>query len=221
MGVSMRNRALWLATLFLGIALSGLKVHAQADEASSSTGDTAQQKSNATQTQTPDKASAATAVDPAEKEKPQKESDAPADKGKLHLRLGTVWVGGGYSHFSGPYYYPYGPYGFYPGDWVYGSAWYPIWGGYPYYPSGYFTYNNGRGELRLSADPKVAEVYIDGAYAGTADRLKSIWLDPGAYDLTVSAADRESFHQRVYVLSGKSLKITAKLGSDATTKEKL
>jgi hypothetical protein len=217
----MRNRALWLATLFLAIALSGLKVHAQADEASSSTGDTAQQKSNPTQTQTPDKASAATAVDPAEKEKPQKESDAPADKGKLHLRLGTVWVGGGYSHFSGPYYYPYGPYGFYPGDWVYGSAWYPMWGGYPYYPSGYFTYNNGRGELRLSADPKVAEVYIDGAYAGTADRLKSIWLDPGAYDLTVSAADRESFHQRVYVLSGKSLKITAKLGSDATTKEKL
>src|SRR4029077_1247944 len=55
-----------------------------------------------------------------------------------------------------------------------------------------------------------------GAYAGTADRLKSMWLDPGAYDLTVSAKDRESFHQRVYVLSGKSLKITAKLDQPAS-----
>jgi hypothetical protein len=95
-----------------------------------------------------------------------------------------------------------------------------MWGGYPYSGPGSFNYNSGRGEVRLTADPKVAEVYIDGAYAGTADRLKSMWLDPGAYDLTVSAKDRESFHQRVYVLSGKSLKITAKLGSDGT-KEKL
>jgi len=216
MGVSMRNRALLLATLFLGIALSGVKVQAQANESSSSPADNVQQESTATRTQTPDKASAPKAADPAYKEKSQKESDASADKGKLRLHLGTIWVGGGYSHFNGPYYYPYGPYGFYPGDWVYGSVWYPMWGTYPYYPSGYFSYNNGRGELKLSADPKVAEVYIDGAYAGTADRLKSIWLDPGAYELTVSAADRESFHQRVYVLSGKSLKITAKLGSDAT-----
>jgi hypothetical protein len=95
-----------------------------------------------------------------------------------------------------------------------------MWGGYPYYGPGSFNYDNGRGEVRLTADPKVAEVYIDGAYAGTADRLKSMWLDPGAYDLTVSAKDRESFHQRVYVLSGKSLKITAKLGTDGA-KEKL
>jgi hypothetical protein len=96
--------------------------------------------------------------------------------------------------------------------------WYPIWS--PYYPPGHFDFNDGRGEIRLSVDPKMAEVYIDGAYAGTADRLKSMWLDPGAYDLTVAAGDRESFHQRVYVLSGKSLKITAKLNADSG-KEKL
>ena len=65
--------------------------------------------------------------------------------------------------------------------------------------------------MKLAADPNQAEVYIDGAYAGTADRLKTIWLEPGAYDLSVSHAGRESFHQRIYVLTGKSLKITAKL----------
>jgi hypothetical protein len=111
-----------------------------------------------------------------------------------------------------------GPFGFYPGDWVGASLWYPVWGPYPYYGPGSFAYNNGRGEVRLTADPKVAEVYIDGGYAGTADKLKSLWLDPGAYDLTVSAAGRESFHQRVYVLSGKSLKITASLVADAKEK---
>jgi hypothetical protein len=210
----MRNRVLWLATLLVSLLFS-VWLNAQANESTASESDSAQKASAATQTQESDAATAPKVDDQTAKEKAQKEPDT--DKGKLRLRLGTVWVGAGYSHFSGPYYYPYGPYG---GDWIYGSLWHPVWGGYPYYPPGYFDFNNGRGELKLTADPKMAEVYIDGAYAGTADRLKSIWLDPGAYDLTVSAADRESFHQRVYVLSGKSLKITAKLGSDAT-KEKL
>lgn len=149
-------------------------------------------------------------------------NDLPVEKSKVHWRLGTISVGAGYS--SGPYYpygyYPFSPYGYYPGDWVYSSFAYPLWGPYPFYPAGSFAYNGGRGEIRLIAEPKQAEVYIDGAYAGTADRLKNMWLDPGAYDLTVSSKDRESFHQRIYILSGKSLKITAKLGSDLG-KEKL
>jgi hypothetical protein len=150
------------------------------------------------------------------------ESELPAEKHRLRLRLGAISVGAEYSHFSGPYYpysYPSGPFGFYPGDWVGAAFWYPVWSPYPYYGPGSFAYNNGRGEVRLTADPKVAEVYIDGGYAGTADKLKSLWLDPGAYDLTVSAVGRETFHQRVYVLSGKSLKIAASLVAD-TTKEK-
>jgi hypothetical protein len=60
-------------------------------------------------------------------------------------------------------------------------------------------------------EPKLAEVYVDNAYAGTADHLKNIWLEPGAYDLLVSSKDRMSFRRRIYVLTGGSLKITAKL----------
>jgi len=136
-----------------------------------------------------------------------------AERHKLRLRFGGFAVGASYTHFSGPIYpyYLYHPYAYYPGYWYGASFWSPIWSPYPYYGPGFFAYNSGRGEVRLSTDPKVAEVYIDGAYAGTADKLKSLWLDPGAYDLTMSSAGHEPFHRRVYVLSGKSLKITAKL----------
>jgi hypothetical protein len=154
--------------------------------------------------------------------KPQEENDkdAPAEKRKFRLRLGGVSVGAGYSHFSGPHYYPYAypfgyaPYGLYPGDWVAASFWYPVASPYPYYAPDTFRYGNGRGEIRLAADPKEAKVYIDGGYAGTADKLKTLWLDPGAYDLTVSSAGREDFHQRLYVLSGKTLKISATLSPE-------
>jgi hypothetical protein len=218
MGVSMRNPALWFAALFISSVLC-LTARAQTNEPSPQPAERPGGNASATQQQSPDVTDTSTPSDQAGEKKFLKESEGSGDKGRTHLRLGTVWLGASYSHYSGPYYYPYGPYGFYPGDWVYGSLWYPIWS--PYYPPGHFDFNDGRGEIRLTADPKVAEVYIDGAYAGTADRLKSMWLDPGAYDLTVSAADRASFHQRVYVLSGKSLKITAKLNADSSSKEKL
>jgi hypothetical protein len=156
---------------------------------------------------------------------PRNSQQDTSEKRKWRLHLGGVAVGAGYSHFSGPIYpysYPfpyYAPYGFYPGDWVTASLWYPLWSPLPFYGPGYFAYNNGRGEVRLTAEPKDARVYIDGGYAGTADKLKNLWLDPGAYDLMVSAPGREDFHERLYVLSGKSLKITAKL-STAAVKEK-
>lgn len=128
---------------------------------------------------------------------------------KTHLRLGTVSFGAGYSSFFGPAVYPYGPYGFYPYDPIYSALlWSPIWGAYG---PDYLSYGNGKGEVRLAAEPKDAAVYLDGAYAGTANRLKTIWLDPGAYDLSVSAKGREPFQQRIYVLSGKTLKLAAKL----------
>jgi hypothetical protein len=150
------------------------------------------------------------------------DKDAPAEKRKFRLRLGGVSLGASYSHFSGPYYYPYAypfgypPFGFYPGDWVTASFWYPIASPYPYYAPDAFHYGDGRGEIRLTTEPKEAKVFIDGGYAGTGDKLKTLWLDPGAYDLTVSAPGREDFHQRLYVLTGKSLKITAKLDPEQT-----
>jgi PEGA domain-containing protein len=130
---------------------------------------------------------------------------------KYHVRLGGIAVGAGY--VSGPFWPYYYPYRYYAPPLVYSSLfWDPYWGGYPgFYPAGYFRPGDGKGEVRLRTDPKNATVLIDGAYAGTADKLKTIWLDPGAYNLTVSMPGREPYEQRIYVLSGKSLKIEAKL----------
>jgi hypothetical protein len=134
------------------------------------------------------------------------DDDQIVNDSRWRLRLGTLSFGAGYSHFSSPY---YGPYGFYPYSAYYsGMLWGPYWD--YLYPTGYFNYNDGKGEVRLAA-PKQSDVYLDNAYAGKAEKLKSIWLKPGAYDLSVSNQDHASFHQRIYVLSGKSLKIEAKL----------
>lgn len=125
------------------------------------------------------------------------------------VRLGGVTVGAGYTHFSGPYYYP---------------AYYHPWFGSPYYAPFYYSYapffyhpfygsgfarGPNMGEIKLQTVQKSAEVYLDGAYAGTAGDLKTMWLEPGAYNLEVRA-DGASFQRRVYVLSGKTLRIQPK-----------
>ncbi len=113
-------------------------------------------------------------------------SDKPAENQdrKWHVKLGPVLVGASYSRFGGPVYYPYGlsPFDGYYRAWL----WDPYWA-YPLsYPAGYFGRNDGRGEVKLTlepktVDPKLAEVYVDNAFAGTADHLKNMWLEPGAY----------------------------------------
>jgi hypothetical protein len=132
---------------------------------------------------------------------------------KYHLRLGAVALNGGY--ISGPL-YSYTPYGYYP---YYGAAFEPLWAPFNsyYYPPETLAYGADKGQIRLKTDPKDAAVYIDGAYAGTVQHLKSIWLDPGAYDVSISAAGCEPFRQRVYVLTGKTLSINATLSRQVVT----
>ena len=135
---------------------------------------------------------------------------------KIHVRLGTVSFGLGYSYFSGRYYHPYGVFGFYPYGVAYpGFFCDPFWCAYPSLLnpvySGSLAYAEDKGQVKLTADPKTAEVYIDGGYAGRADQLKTIWLASGAYDLSLSAKGRKAFHQRIYILSRKSLKVLARL----------
>jgi hypothetical protein len=127
---------------------------------------------------------------------------------KTHVRFGGLTVAAGYAY--GPAFYPYyafAPYGLFP---YYAYPFWGAYGAYSYYPLD-MAYGADKGELQLKADAKDAELYIDGAYAGTVRRLKNIWLDPGAYNLSVSAAGRETFKRRVYVLTGKTLDISANL----------
>ena len=66
------------------------------------------------------------------------------------------------------------------------------------------------GEIKLKA-PKDASVYLDGGFAGSAEKLKSMWLEPGIYQLQVSSPDGSEYRKKVYVLSGKTLDIRAEL----------
>lgn len=116
------------------------------------------------------------------------------------IRLGGVSVGIGYSHFSGPGYYAYGyPYYFYD----------PFWAPFPWYAPAYYSATAARpmGEVRLSGVDKLAEVYIDGGYAGVVKDLKQLRLDPGAYTVEIHAQGKAPQQRRLYVISNKTVKV--------------
>jgi hypothetical protein len=116
------------------------------------------------------------------------------------VRLGGIVFGAGYSHFSGPC--CYNPYYYDTFDGYYG----PYYGAW-YTPLLFRQPSPNKGLVKLPKLEKTAEIYIDNAYAGIAGDLKTIPLDPGAYDLEVRSAGKEPLQKRVYVLSGKTVKI--------------
>jgi hypothetical protein len=124
---------------------------------------------------------------------PAKHDDRQAAEHETHVRLRGIAISAGYAYLlpgfcsdafpHGPYYDPFSAVST-------AILWDPFWAWYPpSYPAGYFTPGTDKGELKLTATPKNATVYLNGAYAGAADRLKSFWLDPRVYDLTVSSPD--------------------------------
>ena len=123
-----------------------------------------------------------------------------------HVRFGGVSVGVGYSHFSGPYGYPYwGPYppGFYPG---YGYGWWDPYWSPMMSPIAYDVRSVDKGEVHLKDAPEKSEVYIDGAYAGVAKDLRTLWLAPGAYNIELRAPN-QNLQKKIYVLTGKTVNV--------------
>jgi hypothetical protein len=95
----------------------------------------------------------------------------------------------------------------------FGWGWYsPYWGPYPYDGYGYGYYGGqATGEVKFDTDVKDAEVYIDGAYAGTIKHLKTMYLRPGSYDIEVRAVGRTQFNKKIYVAVGKTLHLNPDL----------
>ncbi len=123
----------------------------------------------------------------------------PASAG---VRLGTISIGAGYGYYSGPYWPGYWA-GYYPPPFF--GGWYDPWFA-PYAPV-YFAPQINNGQVNLQISDKNAEVYLDGAFAGPASKLKNFWLAPGVYQLEVRAAGQAPQEKRIYVLTGKTLKI--------------
>lgn len=86
-----------------------------------------------------------------------------------------------------------------------GGFYHPFWGSYwgPAY-GGYYAYPNS-GEVKLDTNVKDAQVFINGAYAGTTHENKSMHLRPGNYNLEIREAGRVQYAERVFVVAGKTL----------------
>jgi hypothetical protein len=140
-----------------------------------------------------------------------------ANEGR-RVRLGGVMLGASYTRgypyypYSYPYYSGFGPWaGPYWG--LYDPFWYSPW----IHPSLYsgWTARDQMGEIKIDTAAKTAAVYVDDAFAGTVKDLKSIWLRPGAYNIEVRDYGGRTFRQRVYVLTGKTLKMRPELRAAA------
>lgn len=89
--------------------------------------------------------------------------------------------------------------------WGRGFGWYDpfFYGPYPMYT------NRSAGQVKI--DPKVfgndAQVFINGAYAGTAKERKSTWLRAGVYQVEVRQQDRKVYDKKVFVVSGKTIQV--------------
>jgi hypothetical protein len=95
------------------------------------------------------------------------------------------------------------------GGGYYGGGFYsPFWG--PYWGPGYYAYPNS-GEVKLDTKVKDAQVFIDGAYAGTSQQNKTMHLRPGTYNIEIREAGRTQYSEKVYVVAGKTLHLHAEL----------
>jgi hypothetical protein len=124
------------------------------------------------------------------------------------IRFGGIVVSGQY--VRGPFIYPpFSPY--------YGYS-YGLWWPYdPFWTAPYIGYPSPlvpraeTGKVILQNAEKDAKVYINGAYAGIAGDLRSLHLQPGVYELEVRAP-QSKFQERIYVLSGKTMKLDVRSG---------
>ena len=93
-----------------------------------------------------------------------------------------------------------------------GSGFAPMgWYGYgygPYYgPYGAYYGVPNVGQVKLDTHVKDAQVFVDGAYAGTAGKLKTMWMRPGTYTIEMRAPGLPQFAEKIYVVAGKTVHV--------------
>jgi hypothetical protein len=90
------------------------------------------------------------------------------------------------------------------GGW-YAPYWGSYWGGYAY------TYHPNAGEVKIDTKVKDAQVFIDGAYAGTTHENKTMHLRAGSYNIEIRENGATPFAQKVYVAAGQTLHLHPEL----------
>lgn len=96
------------------------------------------------------------------------------------------------------------------GYYGYGPGWYsPYWG--PYWGPGYYYGFPNAGQVKLDTKVQTAQVFINGAYAGTTKENKTMHLRPGSYNIEIRENGTTPFTQQVFVASGKTLHLHPEL----------
>jgi PEGA domain len=92
----------------------------------------------------------------------------------------------------------------------YGPGWYsPFWGSY-WGPGPYYAFPRA-GEVKLDTKVRDAQVFINGAYAGTTKENKTMHLRPGNYNIEIRENGQTPFAEQVYVAAGKTLHLHPEL----------
>jgi hypothetical protein len=144
-------------------------------------------------------------------EEPEEEPAAlSVSERKTRFHLGPIHVGAGWAHVRRHPYYPWFPwYRFHHHPFFLSPVDYM----YPLYP--FPVSHEGTGEVRLEDVPKEAVVFIDGGYAGSGGDLRKFRLQPGAYTLRMEWDGGEPFETRLYVLTGKTLRVRPRSREEA------
>jgi len=97
--------------------------------------------------------------------------------------------------FVGPAFAPMGYYG-------YGYGYGPF-----YRPYGAYYGVPNAGQVKLDTKVKDAQVFVDGAFAGTSGKLKTMWMRPGTYTIELRAPGQAQFAEKIYVVAGKTVHV--------------
>src|SRR5262249_50498528 len=109
-----------------------------------------------------------------------------------------------YRVYSYPVYPVYRPYAYWYDPFYYDRFYYdPFF--YPRYYGPPVAYHQNEGEVKLDTKVKDAQVYVDGAYAGTAKQMKTMWLRPGKHDLEIRMPSGATYQQQIYAMNGKTV----------------
>ena len=98
-----------------------------------------------------------------------------------------------------------------PRAYIYAPFYDPFWRYDPYYP--YAAYSTGRpyADVRTEVAPKLAQVFVDGFYAGVASDFdgvfKRLHLTPGGHAITLYLEGYRTVTQDVYVRPDSTFKL--------------
>ncbi|HTY62515.1 MAG TPA: hypothetical protein VMG30_09685 [Acidobacteriota bacterium] len=91
------------------------------------------------------------------------------------------------------------------------SYYYPYWGwgwGGPFWNYGPYYYESV-GWVKIKDHNRSDEVLVNGAFAGTVDKLKTLKLAPGKYAIQIRRDGKDLLSRDIYVVVGKTLQINA------------